>query len=107
MNYRVIILPEAEEDLIAIYRYVADNDSINNAEKLLDKIEAVCSALSDLPERGHAVPELKRVHVATFREVHFKPYRVVYQIIGGKVFVHAVLDGRRELQELLEKRVIR
>jgi toxin ParE1/3/4 len=42
-----------------------------------------------------------------FREIHFKPYRIIYQIIDKRVFVHCVLDGRRDLQELLERRMLR
>jgi len=106
MNRRVVVLPEAEDDLVAIYRFVAENDSINHADGLLDKIENKCSSLSELSRRGHRVPELKRMHVGTFREIHFKPYRIIYQVVGNSVFIHAVLDGRRELQELLEKRIL-
>lgn len=106
MNYQVVILPEVEDDLVDIYRYVAENDSINHADILLDNIETTCSSLIDYPERGHSVPELKRIYVDSFREIHFKPYRIIYQGIGNKIFIHAVLDGRRELQELLEKRLL-
>ena len=31
----------------------------------------------------------------------------IYQIEGQTVFVHCVLDGRRDLQELLERRLLR
>jgi toxin ParE1/3/4 len=42
-----------------------------------------------------------------FREIHFKPYRIIYQIVESDVYIHAVLDGRRDLQELLEIRLLR
>ena len=42
-----------------------------------------------------------------YREVHFKPYRIIYEIVGRKVFIHCVLDGRRAVQELLERRLLR
>lgn len=54
-----------------------------------------------------APPELERIGVTDYREVHFKPYRLIYQIIGKKVFVHCVLDWRRDSQELLERRLLR
>jgi hypothetical protein len=38
---------------------------------------------------------------------HLKVYRIIYQIVGLDVFVHAVLDGRRDIQELLYQRLIR
>jgi hypothetical protein len=40
-------------------------------------------------------------------EIHFKPYRIIYQIVGRTVFVHCVLDGRRAVQEMLERRLLR
>jgi len=32
---------------------------------------------------------------------------VIYQLIGRNVFVHCVLDGRRDMQSLLERRLLR
>ena len=107
MNFEVLILPEAEDDMVDKYRYVAEHDSAGHAEKLLDALERKCSLLNNAPEREHGVPELIRINVTGFREIHFKPYRIIYQVLGGRAFIHAVLDGRRELQDLLEKRLIR
>jgi toxin ParE1/3/4 len=107
MRYGVVVGPEAKEDVFDIYRYVIENDSITHAEALLEKLEEKCALLCENPQRGHTVPELRRVHVENFREIHFKPYRIIFQISGEQVYVHAVLDGRRELQELLERRLLR
>lgn len=107
MKYRVIILPEAKGDLVDIYSYIAENDFISRADRLLDNIEDRCRSLHTMPQRGHEVPELKHIHVEGFCEIHFKPYRIIYQVIGKEVFIHAILDGRRELQELLERRLLR
>jgi len=106
-QHRVRLTDEAERDLIDIYRYVAANDSVEAANYLLDELETLCSKLSSLPERGHVPPESERVAVTAYREVHFKPYRVVYQLIGREVFVHCILDGRRDMQSLLERRLLR
>ena len=64
-------------------------------------------SLAELPNRGHIPPELDRIGVVEYREIHFKPYRIIYQVIESKVYIHCILDGRRELHELLEKRIIR
>jgi toxin ParE1/3/4 len=106
-QYRVRLTDEAELDLVDIYRYVAEIDSIAAANHLLDELERLCSALSDLPQRGHIPPELDRVAVTSCQEVHFKPYRVIYEVIGRDVVVHCILDGRRDMQSLLERRLLR
>ena len=106
-RYRVRIVEDAEQDLVDIYRYVATNNSVDNAEYLLDELESLCLRPAELPLRGHIPPELDRIGVKTYREVHFKPYRVIYEVIGQAVLVHCVLDGRRDMQSLLERRLLR
>lgn len=107
MTFKVYIIEDAEHDIVNIYNYIARSDSIEKAEYFLKNIEEKCSSLNENPNRGHIPPELERVGIFEFREIHFKPYRIIYQIIGPKVYVHSVLDGRRELQKLLENRLLR
>jgi len=107
VSYSVRIVADAEEDILEIYRYVLTADSERRADELLAKLEAACESLDEAPERGHVPPELRRVGVLDYREIHYKPYRIIYQIVGKNVYVHCVLDGRRELQELLEARLLR
>ncbi len=107
MSWRVRLVVDAEDDLVDIHRYVAQHDSPEAADRLLDKLLDGCASLSDLPERGHIPIELSRVDVSTYREIRLKPYRIIYQIEPRTVFVHAVLDGRRSLQDLLQRRLLR
>ena len=107
MKYQVHLITEAEDDLFDIYQYVAKNDSIPRAKKLLDKLEETCLSLSELPNRGHVPPELERVAVYDYLEIHCKPYRIIYEVISHRVFIYCVLDGRRDVGELLQKRILR
>jgi toxin ParE1/3/4 len=107
MKYGVYIISDAEEDIINLYNYIAISDSVDKAEQLLHKIQYTCSSLAELPNRGHIPPELERIGVIEYREIHFKPYRIIYQVVESNVYIHCILDGRKELQELLEKRIIR
>jgi len=106
-RYRVRLTEDAEQDLIDIYRYIAFHDSVENADYVLDQLESLCSRLTDLPERGHVPPELVRIGVTNYKEVNFKPYRVIYEVIRQDVFIHCILDGRRDMPSLLERRLIR
>ena len=107
MNFDVYIISDAEEDILRIYNYVLINDSEEKADSLLSKIEEACMSLKKYPSRGHVPPELERVGVYNYREIHFKPYRIIYEVTESNVYIHCVLDGRRSLQELLEKRLLR
>ena len=107
MKFKVHLVEDAEEDLFDIYRYVAQNDSIEKADKLLDNLEMTIRKLESLPQRGHFPPELERIGIKDYREVFYKPYRIIYQITKSEIFVHCVLDGRRDLQEQLQSRMLR
>lgn len=107
MNYKVFLIADAEEDIFEIYNYVSTHDSPGNAEKLLENLQKTCLNLESFPERGHIPPELERINIIGFFEIHYKPYRIIYQIHEKNVFIHCILDGRRELQDLLERRLLR
>ena len=107
MSCPVFIISDAEDDLFEIRHFIARNDSISKADKILAKLEEKCLSLANFPNRGHTPPELERIAVFDYLEVHYKPYRIIYQIIERKVYVHCVLDGRRDLQELLYERLLR
>jgi toxin ParE1/3/4 len=106
-KYKVIIDPLAKQDLKEIFIYVAANDNLGSANTLLDKLEETCYKLEEYPERGHIPQELKRTGIKRYLEIHYKPYRIIYEIEKGLVYIHTVLDGRRYIQEILSERLLR
>ena len=98
---------DAGDDLFDIYRYVALNDSIEQADRLFESLKRACYSLRTLPFRGHIPPELQNIGVSQFREIRFKPYRIFYSIDRTTVTIHCVLDGRRDMQTLLQERLLR
>ena len=106
-TYRVSLIVDAEQDVWEIYRYVASFHSPDRADRLLDELEQICSGLAEMPERGHVPPELEVFEVWQYREIHWKAYRIIYAIEGEEVFVHCILDGQRDVQELLQQRLLR
>jgi toxin ParE1/3/4 len=106
MTFTVHLVADAEQDLLDIHYYVARNDTPTKADKLLENLESTILRLQTMPLRGHVTPELERVGVLEFREVFFKPYRIIYQVMKTRVYVHCVLDGRRNMQDLLHERIL-
>lgn len=107
MKFKVLIDPQAKQDLIEIFIYVTMNDSPESANKLLDAIEKTCSKLEKLPERGHIPIELRPTGIKRYLEIHYKPYRIIYEIENDLVYIHSILDGRRNIQEILSERLLR
>ena len=106
-RYQVRLTQEVESDLLDLFEYIARKDSIVNAYHVLDELDKLTLSLDQQPERGHYPPELTEHGLKDYREVFFKPYRVIYQVINNMVVVLGCLDGRRDMQFLLERRLLR
>ena len=107
MKYKVNLTSSAEDDLFEIFKYIYFNDSEEIADKVYSKLKEKCFALQKFPERGHTPKELSLFGINDFQEIIYNSYRIVYQIIGKEIFIHCVLDGRRDLQKLLFDRLTR
>lgn len=107
MSFKVFLVEEAERDIEDIYIYIADNDSIENADRLVAALEELCSSLAEMAHRGNVPKELNAVGIKDYREVHYKPYRIIYRIFDRRAVIYCVLDGRRDMQSLLQRRLLR
>ena len=70
--------------------------------KLLDAVES----LRSMPQRCRVVPELRDIGVADYRERLVGPYRIVFRRRGSVLEIVAVVDGRRDLSDLLMQRAL-
>ncbi len=107
MSFSVQLTDDAARDLSEICEHIRLHDSPDRADFLLDKFEAVFQRLSEHPQRGAYPNELLELGIREFRQVFFKPYRIVYRVIGNNVYVLLVADGRRDMQSLLQHRLLR
>ena len=106
MRYQVRLTDDAAADLDELYAYIARHDSPQNADMVLNRIEAVLESLARQPKRGTFPPELLELGIREYREVFFKPYRVIYRIVGRTAYVFLIADGRRDMQTLLKRRLL-
>ena len=102
----VLLTSGAEQDLEAIYDYVAEFDSVENANDLLDALIQEAQALASFPERGSYPKELLRLGIKDFRQTFFRSYRLVYRVLDAQVVVYLIVDGRREMQSVLSRRLL-
>jgi len=104
-RYAVVLTDDAKADLQDIYDYVADHDAPLKADQLLEKLEKLVESLKSFPGRGAATKELRDLGIREYREIYFKPYRVIYRTTGKTVAVYLIVDGRRDMQSLLLRRL--
>lgn len=102
----VLLTNDGARDLEEIYNYIALHDSPQKADYVLSRIEKEFSSLSEFPERGVYPNELLVLGIREYREIFFKPYRIVYRVINNIVYVLLIVDGRRDMQSLLQRRLL-
>jgi plasmid stabilization system protein ParE len=103
-KYQVVWSNIAEIDLQNIIEYIAD-DSPSNALKIFRNIKQKASTLFTFPERGRIVPELRDQGILQYRELIIPPWRILYRISSKRVYVLSVLDSRRNIEDILLKRL--
>ena len=101
----VLLTEAAAGDLGDIIDYVNRNSGAGPAGRLLNRIESRLVSLARFPARGHYVPELRDLGIREYREVRFKPYRMIYRAMDSRVIVYCIWDGRRDLRDLLLRRL--
>ena len=102
-----VLWPEtAARDLEEIIAFIA-LDSPTNARRVLAKLEARAESLTIMPHRGRVVPELRDLSLEPWREILERPYRLIYRVSEATVLIMAALDGRRDLEDLLLRRLLR
>jgi len=103
-KYQVVWSNIAENDLKRIIEYIAD-DSPSNALKIFKNIKQKASTLFTVPEKGRIVPELQDQGILQYREMIIPPWRIHYRLSEKRVYVLSVLDSRRNIEDILLKRL--
>ena len=106
MTFDVFLTEDALRDLEDITAHIAAHDSPQAARRVLDKISDAVTRLSEMPDRGNVPPELLETGIRDYREVRFKPYRILYGVTENLVHILLIADGRRDLRALLERRLL-
>ncbi len=106
MPFAVLLTDDAAQDLSEIYEHIARNDAPLKADHVLAQIEKAFASLTETPNHGVWPKELLAVGIREYREIFFKPYRIVYRVVAEQVYILLIADGRRDMQTLLQKRLL-
>lgn len=105
-RYQVLLTQGAEQDLESIHDYISKFDCVANANYVLDQLMEVVEGLAHHPERGNYPKELIALGIKEYRQTSFSPYRLIYRVIGDKVVIYLIVDGRRDMQSVLARRLL-
>jgi toxin ParE1/3/4 len=103
--YNVKWSETSEKDLIEIVEYIA-GASLSQANEVFRQLKRKASGLHSFPDRGRIVPELQEQGITQYRELIVAPWRIIYRISQETIYVLAVFDSRRSVEDILFKRLI-
>jgi toxin ParE1/3/4 len=106
MLYEVSLTKDAERDIEEIYLYIAGHDSRRSADHVLERLVQATDGLRTSPDRGSYVNELRALGISEYRQILFKPYRLIYRVHANRVIVYVIADGRRDMGSLLARRLL-
>jgi len=106
MPFSVLLTDDAVHDLEDLCDYIDLHDVPGKADYVLEQLEKAFNNLSENPHRGAYPKELLSIGVREYREIFFKPYRIIYRVMDNNVYVFLIADGRRDMQTLLQRRLL-
>ena len=105
-KYTVNITQNAENDLDEIISYISRNNP-QTALKILKKLQDRIQTLDHFPYKGGYVPELLQKNIKDYRQLIESPWRIIYKVEDKIVNILTVIDSRRNIQDILIKKLIK
>jgi len=97
MLYRVVFAPEAEEQLLALYRYIARAASPNIAARYTNAIVDYCARFDQLPLRGTKRDDIRQ----GLRITNYKKRAVIaFSVDGDTVSILGVYYGGQDYESM-------
>lgn len=108
MGFRVVILDSAEQDLKALRAYILKHFSVDTWKVSYAKIkEAIRNLQKFLQSSGSIPEEIERLNLTQYRQVIAGMNKVIYEVRQDVIYIHIVVDARRDMKSLLTRRVLR
>lgn len=98
MAFAVLFAPEAEAQLIALFRYIAREASPEIADSYVGAIVAHCEKLADFPERGTPREDIRPgLRTISFR----RRVTIAYAFDGTSVTIVGIFYGGQDFAALM------
>lgn len=104
---KVVFLHDAEEDLKELRRYIVSKFGKDIWLETKAQIKTTTKSLAAFPQSGHIPDELAELGMAQYRQVIAGMNRIIYEVRGDLLYVHIACDTRRDLRDLLARRLLR
>lgn len=102
----VVILPDAQADLLSLQDYMLDKWGevawLKAEDEIFEKLEKVEAGILS----GPSVPELVSVGILDYQHVYTSHHKLVYRRIGNDTYVYLVAGHRQDYPTILVKRLL-
>lgn len=105
-RYSVRWTDVAEADLQIVILQLAHSAGLDLAQAKLRQIRKRAERLTNLPQRGRVVPELREFGVTGIRELVIERWRLLYRVSKKHVYVLAFVDSSRDFADALLDRFL-
>lgn len=99
MSYRVIFSPKAQEQLVELYRYIADAGSPATAARYTEAIIGYCENLGTFPIRGMSRDDVR----PGLRITNYKKQTVIaFDVADDVVAIIGIFYGGQDYETILQ-----
>ena len=107
MNMKVVILESAEHDLKELRGYIIKNFSFETWQNIYAKLKEGIRNLKAFPQAGSVADELEKLNLSQYRQVLSGMNRIIYEVRQDTIYIHIIVDARRDMTSLLTRRLLR
>ena len=98
---QIIFTPYANEDLLDIWVYIAENVEKENANNFLLSIKKKCEAIAEFPESGRVRYEL----LINLRSFPFKKFVIFYLPLADGIEVLRIVHSSRDISQIFDEMI--
>ncbi|NMM14175.1 MAG: type II toxin-antitoxin system RelE/ParE family toxin [Rhodoferax sp.] len=104
---KIVILASAEYDLKELRSYIIKNFSHDTWQKTYGKLKESIRNLASFPYLGSIPEELETLNLSQYRQILSGMNRIIYETRQDTVYIHIIVDSRRDMKSFLMRRLVR
>ena len=105
-GFTVVIADGTLRDIKSISTWVAEHESVETSDLVVDALFAAIESLTAFPNRGVVLPEFEGIVFPVYRQCIVHGYRIIYRVSDSHVYVLSIVHQRRDLQSAIRNRLI-
>ena len=106
MKYEIIWSKDAGDELAEIISFIKYNTGKITARKVYSRIMNEVKRVSENPAGRRIAPLLKEFGINYIHQLNISPWILFYKVEKNRMEIISIIDGRRNLEEILYKKMI-